>query len=203
MRNSILTGSLVLISLVTGASCVEGIDTDEVDAYFAEERESIADDGRDSTDIQPLASSSCMHTDYNTTSCTIQTTGASGTGATGITGTTYVWFDWGAAIGSRQTSVSGRVCVTDTWANGRGVKVKLDFHKEGMGSAINTTNYIIRGPYKDTGGSCSSWYDFSAANGGGIDLVKIEWGDTWSNCSYCYKGSYSLAVDPGALAPIP
>ncbi|MEV6205671.1 hypothetical protein [Kitasatospora sp. NPDC051914] len=132
--------------------------------------------------------------DPDTTYCQVRTNGASGTGATGTTGTTYAWFDWSGRSSGRWTSVSGSVCVTDTWANGRGVKAQIDVHKAGAGTTVNTTNYVIRGPYKDTGGSCSSWYTFTASNSGGIDFVYIEWGDTWSNCSYCYMGRYKLTV---------
>lgn len=136
----------------------------------------------------------CEETDPDTTYCQVRTSGASGTGATGVTGTTHVWLDWSGRSSGRWTAVSGSACVTDTWANGRGVKTQFDFHKAGAGTTVNTTNYVIRGPYKDTGGSCSSWYTFTASNSSGIDFVDIEWGDTWSNCSYCYMGRYKLTI---------
>ncbi|MFI6316898.1 hypothetical protein ACIBG8_05235 [Nonomuraea sp. NPDC050556] len=126
--------------------------------------------------------------------CQINTTGGSGTGATGTTGITKVWLNW--PLGG--DVIDGHLCVADTWGNGRGVKVKLAFHRYGMPTSLNSTNYDIKGPYKDKGNtSCpsgtSDWYTYSASQlSGGFDYALLEWADTWSGCSYCPQGRYKI-----------
>lgn len=115
------------------------------------------------------------------------------TGAYGQTG----YFDLDLYFSYDGTSISsgygngGDISVYDTWTNGRGVVVELNAHKAGTPVDNNSANYISLGYYKD--GSLEVLPTAYWANG--IDFVYINYADSWSNCYYCYVGTYTLIND--------
>ncbi|HET9959908.1 MAG TPA: hypothetical protein VFQ61_35695, partial [Polyangiaceae bacterium] len=112
--------------------------------------------------------------------CHIQTRGYHpDTGEYGQTGIVHLWIYWGAS------DTGGWMCITDTWTNGRGVKVKIMPHIRGRPADGSAANYVVFGPYKDTAGDCTWQPSFRTASGTDIDSVRVEWGDSWNKCDYC------------------
>ncbi|MER6171708.1 hypothetical protein [Streptosporangium sp. NPDC001681] len=138
------------------------------------------------TAAQARSMATCKATDADTTYCEIKTYGNSGAGygnKSGQTGVTHLWIDWNS-----KGSVSGSICVTDTWGNGRGVKVRLQGHRAGT---YGDNGYVSLGTFKDTGRNCS-FSRYSGFHRAGITDIKVTYADTWISCDFCTKGTLTV-----------
>ena len=126
----------------------------------------------------------CVPIYVNGQRCDVFTTGRSGSGASGETGYATIYITW------QVLQVDGSICVADTWANGRGVKVNLNAHRTGEPVDNNQAHYVNLGTWASTGNCAYFQFDSGYVNTG-INFIYVNWADFWSGCDYCYMGTYT------------